>query len=638
MDREIQKEDMRAFGTWPSIITSEEIVRDAVRLGMIQTDGNDVYWTESRPREKGRSVLVRCGADGRQSDVTPPDFSVRTRAHEYGGGDFLVDHGVAYFANDCDQRLYRQEPGKAPVPLTPEGTWRYADARLDATRRRLICAVEIGDRNYLGTIPQTGGEPQALVEGNDFYSNPVISPNGATLAWLTWNHPNMPWDGTELWQAELSDDGSVLNPIRIAGGIAESIFQPQWSEDGVLHFVSDRSGWWNLYAWRDGQAVCRLGGAREMGLPQWVFGMSTYALLEDGHAAVATNENGVWKLVLIDALDSENRLRMSWSDISSVRALPGGVAFLGGSPNHSACVVRYDLETGRDRILRHSSDLDLGVEWISHPQHIMFPVAKGEASHGFYYPPTHPLCVPSPDECPPLIVKSHGGPTASASTSLDPRIQFWTSRGFAVLDVNYRGSTGFGRAYRSKLDGQWGVVDVEDCMAGARFLIEHDKADKKRLIITGGSAGGYTTLAALTFHSLFRVGASYYGVSDLAALARDTHKFEARYLDRLVGPYPESEALYQQRSPIHHADGLSCPVIFFQGSEDKVVPPSQASEMVDALKSKGVPVAYILFEGEAHGFRQADTIRCALDSELYFYGHILGFHPHDTLDPVVIHS
>lgn len=638
MDMEIRKDDVRPFGTWPSVITSEEIVRDAVRLGMVQTDGDDVYWAEGRPSQQGRTVLVRCGADGEQTDVTPPEFSVRTRAHEYGGGDFRMQDGVAYFSNDSDQRLYRLVPGNEPEPLTPEGRWRYADAMVDAVRERLICVVEEGGENYLGVIPLSGGEPARLVSGNDFYSNPVLSPDGSTLAWLTWNHPNLPWDGTELWLGRLADNGTLQDPVRVAGGPDESVFQPQWDMDGLLHFVSDRSGWWNLYAWRDGQAVLRLGGDHEMGWPQWVFGMSSYALLDDGQAAVAVNEKGIWRIVIVDGAGNQDRLRMPWTDISSLRSLPGGVAFIGGSPRQAGCVVRYDFEAGHDRILRHSSDLALNAEWISHPQHIMFPAADGSPAHAFYYPPTHPDCVAPPDETPPLIVKSHGGPTASASTSLDPRIQFWTSRGFAVLDVNYRGSTSYGRAYRAKLDGQWGIADVEDCIAGARFLVEHDKADKKRLIITGGSAGGYTTLAALTFHDVFNAGASYYGVSDLEALAHDTHKFEARYLDRLIGPYPDAQDLYRARSPIHHSDGLSCPVIFFQGSEDRVVPPNQASAMVDVLKAKGVPVAYVLFEGEAHGFRQADNIRCALDSELYFYGHVFGFEPADVLDPIVIHS
>ena len=635
----IQRDEVRPYGTWPSVITAEEIVRDAVRLGMVQADGDTVYWTEGRPADQGRTVLVRCGPDGRRHDVTPAGFSVRTRAHEYGGGDFRVHNGIVWFANDRDQRLYRQAPDDAPLPVTPEGDRRYADLVVDAPRDRLICVVEDGaGDNWLAAVPCAGGPPVRLVSGNDFYANPVISPDGTTLAWLTWNHPNLPWDGTELWQAPFAADGTLEVPVRIAGGPAESVFQPQWSAEGTLHFVSDRSGWWNLYAWRDGRAECVLGGEREMGLPQWVFGMSTYALLGEGRAAVAVNEQGIWRLVVTEAAGREERLRVPWTDIASLQALPGGLAFIAGSPRHPPCVVRYEFADGRDRILRRASDLALDPEWISLPQHVVFPTADGGPAHAFYYPPTHPDCVPPPGEAPPLIVETHGGPTAAASTTLDARTQFWTSRGFAVLDVNYRGSTGYGRAYRDKLVGAWGVADVEDCIAGARFLVEQGRADKDRLIITGGSAGGYTTLAALTFHDVFRAGASYYGISDLEALVRDTHKFESRYLDRLVGPYPEAIAVYRERSPIHHAAKLSCPVIFFQGSDDKVVPPNQASAMVEALRTRHAPVAFLLFAGEGHGFRQADNIRRALDSELYFYGRVFGFDPADPLDPVDIHA
>ena len=642
----MKMEYSKPYGTWPSPITSDEISSDSVRLGMMQTCGDDVYWVEGRPQEKGRGVLVCDHRSGERSDVMPRGYSVRSRVHEYGGGDFVVYNGVAYFSNDSNQCLYKVSGSQLPERITEEGPWRYADGCFDAVRQRILCVVEWHKRNALepenfiaSVDPDACGRPRRLLSGNDFYSNPRVSPNGSILSWLSWNHPNLPWDGTELWIGEIDDAGNVCNTRCIAGGPSESVFQPQWSDDGQLYFVSDRTGWWNLYAWNGEKVEEVLGGAREMGLPQWVFGMSTYACLSRRRIAVAVNELGIWHLVIMDRkTGAEERVQLPYSEITSVCALPDGVAFIGGTPQQSPAVIRYSFDTGRCRVLRRSAEMTIDTDFISFPQHIIFSTGKDEHAHGFYYSPTHPDWVGEEGENPPLIVKSHGGPTSAASTSLDPRIQFWTSRGFAVLDVNYRGSSGFGRAYREKLNGAWGIADVEDCMSGARFLATQERADKRRFIITGGSAGGYTTLAALSFHDLFKAGASYYGVSDLEGLIRDTHKFEARYLDRLVGPYPENKLLYRERSPIHHADQLSCPVILFQGREDKVVPPNQAEGIVDALKQRGVPVTYVLFDGEGHGFRQGDNIRRALDAELYFYGRVFGFIPADVLDPVVIHN
>ena len=642
----MKKEYSKPYGTWPSPITSDEIIRDSVRLGMMQTCDEDVYWVEGRPQENGRGVLVRCTSSGERNDVIPKEFSVRSRVHEYGGGDFVVCSGVAFFSNDSDQCLYKVSDSQRPERITQEGPWRYADGCFDAVRKRILCVVEwhkeeaSEPEHFIASVdPGSCGRPKRLLSGNDFYSNPRISPDGSILSWLSWNHPNLPWDGTELWIGEIDDAGEVYNVRCIAGGPSESIFQPQWSEDGQLYFISDRTGWWNLYAWNGARVEEVLGGVREMGLPQWVFGLSTFACLSRKRIAVAVNELGVWHLVFVDRqTGAEERIRLTYSDITSVRALSDGVAFIGGTPQQAPAVIRYSFDTGRCRILRRSTELKIGSDFISFPQHVVFPTGQGEHAHGFYYAPTHPDWVEEKGENPPLIVKSHGGPTSAASTSLDLRIQFWTSRGFAVLDVNYRGSTGFGRAYREKLNGAWGIADVEDCISGARFLATQGRADEERFIITGGSAGGYTTLAALSFHDLFKAGASYYGVSDLEGLVRDTHKFEARYLDRLVGPYPENKLLYRERSPIHHSDQLFCPVIFFQGREDKVVPPNQAQGMVDALKRKGIPVAYVLFDGEGHGFRRGDSIRRALDAELYFYGRVFGFVPADVLDPVVIHN
>ena len=636
---------VRPYGSWPSTITTDLIVTDAVRFGQIKTEKADVYWIEGRPEEGGRNVLVRYGANVHE-DLTPAGFSIRTRAHEYGGGDFCVHGNTVFFSNETDQRLYRHRPGTKPTPITPEGSLRYADGTFDARRNRILCVVEdhgSGSSEPKNTIAAVGAndidDPAVLIEGRDFFSNPVLDPDGDGLAWLAWDHPHMPWQSTELWIGRIAGDGRVVDARCIAGGSDESVFQPRWSPDGRLYFVSDRSGWWNLYRWDNDRIEPVIEQRAEMGLPQWVFGMSTYDIAPDGSVAIAVNEAGVWRLMLHDdAGRRPRRINLPYSDISQVHATEDAIVFCGGSPREPAAVVAYCLSSQRHRVLRDSHPVHFDADALSFPQHVAFATGCDEVAHGFYYPPTHPECVGPEDEAPPLIVHTHGGPTAAESTALNLRIQFWTSRGFAVLAVNYRGSTGFGRSYREALSGQWGVYDVEDCVAGAAFLVEQRRADPDRLIIRGGSAGGYTTLAALTFHDVFQAGASYYGISDLEALADDTHKFESRYLDGLVGPHPETTGRYRERSPIHHADQLSCPIIFFQGLDDKVVPPNQAEAMVDALRKKGLPVAYLPFPDEAHGFRRAENIKQALDTELYFYTTVFGIDRPDDVEPIDIYN
>ena len=631
------------YGSWASPIKSDMVV---MGFGQMAFDGDDLYWIEVRPREGGRSVIVRRDRDGQLTDLTPASFNARTRVHEYGGGDFAVAHGALYFSNFMDQRIYRQASGEAPEPLTPAGAFRYADAIIDARRRRLIAVREdhtgTGREavNTLVSISLQDGEAQVLVSGNDFYSSPRLSPDGSRLAWITWNHPNMPWDGTELWVAETRDDGSLGPAERIAGGLEESIFQPEWSPGGALHFVSDRSGWWNLYRHNsDGTLTPLCPLAAEFGLPQWLFGMSTYAFESAERIICAYTENGRSRLASLDTKTGALvEIETPYSDISFLRAATGRVAFVGGSPTEPASVILLDLSSRRIEVLRRSSDVEIDAGYFSIPQAIEFPTSDGQTAYGFFYPPQNKDYAAPAGERPPLLVKSHGGPTYATSTTLRLPVQYWTSRGIAVLDVNYRGSTGYGRAYRRALNGQWGVYDVDDCVNGALYLVERGLADGARLAITGGSAGGYTTLCALTFRQTFRAGASHYGVSDLETLVRDTHKFESRYLDRLVGPYPERADLYRARSPIHHADQLSCPVIFFQGLEDKVVPPSQAELMVEALRAKGLPVAYVAFEGEQHGFRRAENIKRAMDGELYFYSRIMKFDLADEVEPVPIEN
>jgi dipeptidyl aminopeptidase/acylaminoacyl peptidase len=635
-----------SYGSWKSPITSEAIVSATVGLGQIVLDGTDVYWLELRPSEGGRSVVVRRTADGHTSDVTPAPFNARTRVHEYGGGAFTVSEGTVYFSHFADQRIYRQSPGSTPQPLTPEAELRYADARVDRQGKHLLCVREDHrqtGREAINTIVsidlERGGEGEVLVTGNDFYSSPRLSPDGKQLAWLTWNHPNMPWDRTELFVAEVNPDGFLGQVTHVADGPMESIFQPQWSPDGVLHFVSDRTGWWNLYRWKDRRVESLYPLDAEFGRPQWIFGMSTYAFVSPTQIVCAYGKDGAWRLAQLDT-DSRklSDIATPYTEIGDVRATSRHIVFVGGSATEPASVVQLDFKSRHLATLRRSSTLSVESGYLSVPQAIEFPTENGLKAHGLFYPPRNRDFTAPSDERPPLLVKSHGGPTAAATTTFNASIQYWTSRGIAVLDVNYGGSSGYGRAYRDRLKGQWGVVDVDDCVNGARYLVERGLVDGSRLAITGGSAGGYTTLCALTFRDMFKAGASHYGIGDLEALAHDTHKFESRYEESLVGPYPAQRDLYRARSPIHFTDRLSCPVIFFQGLEDKIVPPNQAQMMVAALKAKGLPVAYVPFAGEQHGFRRAENIKRALDGELYFYSRVFGFALADPVEPVVIEN
>lgn len=636
-----------SYGSWKSPITSELIVAETVKLGQLVPEGENIYWLEMHPSEGGRYVIVRRTPDGQMTDMTPMPFNVRTRVHEYGGGSYIVVDGTIYFSNFADHRLYKQTKDSGPQPITPEKEFRYADGVFDRHRNRLIYVREdhtIDGCEALNTLvsldPGKNDGGDGLVSGNDFYSSARISPDGRHLAWLAWNHPNMPWDGTELWVAGFADDGRLIHSEKVAGGKTESIFQPEWSPDGILYFVSDRTGWWNLYRLQNGkiEALCEMEA--EFGKPQWIFtGMSTYSFTSAENLVVTYNERGMWKLASFDI--PKRRLETidtSYTSIADVQADQAQVLFTAGSPTEVVSLVRLDLRTGQTDILRRSSSMTFDSGYISVPQTIEFPTEHGQTAYGFFYGPCNKDYSAPADELPPLLVISHGGPTAATTTILNFSIQYWTSRGFAVLDVNYGGSTGYGRAYQERLKGQWGIVDVDDCVNGARYLVETGKVDGKRMAIRGGSAGGYTTLCALTFRDVFQAGASYFGVSDLKALAEDTHKFESRYLDSLVGPYSENSNLYRERSPIHFTDQLSCPIIFFQGLEDKIVPPNQAEMMVEALRKKGLPVAYVPFEGEQHGFRQAKNIKRALDAELYFYAKIFGFELADPVEAVTIEN
>lgn len=641
------KPQQAAYGSWRSPIAADLITSSTVGLGQIALDGDDIYWSELRPSEQGRTAIVRSCANHSLEDVTPASFNVRTRVHEYGGGSFFVCNRTVYFSNFADQRLYRQDVGTGgPQPITPQTAMRYGDGVFDSQHQRIICVCEdhtVASREPSNTLVSVGLEgdvhPQLLVYGNDFYASPRLSPDRSRLAWLTWNHPNMPWDGTELWVGSLKADGSVGQLEKVAGGLDESIFQPQWSPDGTLYFISDKTGWWNLYRWRDGGVEALTNMTAEFGLPQWLLGMSTYAFSSESCIICTYNQQGIWHLASLDTTTGElKKLATPYTEFNSLQASSKRVVFRASSPTEPTAIVQLDLTTNELSILRRSSEVTIDPGYLSSPETIEFPTADGQKAYALFYAPRNCDYTASPGEKPPLLVKSHGGPTAATSSSLNLGIQYWTSRGIAVLDVNYGGSTGYGREYRQRLDGQWGIVDVDDCLFGARSLVERGEVDGEALAISGGSAGGYTTLCALTFRNTFKAGASYYGVSDLEALARDTHKFESRYLDRLVGAYPQQQELYQQRSPIHFTDRLACPVIFFQGLEDRVVPPNQAEAMVEALRAKGLPVAYVPFAGEQHGFRSAQNIKRSLEGELYFYSRVFGFELTQAVERVEIEN
>ncbi len=645
------------YGTWRSPIATEDLLKGALGLAFPSIVNGSIYWMEARPSEAGRTVIVRRDRSGAISDCLPPPFSARSRVHEYGGICYAVAGETLYFVNFSDQRIYGQDltrPDATPVAVTEAGGRRYADLLVDGDRNRLLAVAEEDQdgseaRNFIIAV-SLGEEAGAaevieLAAGNDFFAAPRLSPDGQTLVWLSWDHPAMPWDGSTLWRARLDAAGMPKAPAALAGSATESIFQPEFTEDGSLIAVSDRSGWWNLERIAPGPRRALLPHAADFGLPLWQFGMRTYTECHDGRLACTWQAPEGDQLGLLDLESGAiEELHVPWTQLSSIVSDDHDLVFIGAAPDRFAELVRFEVDSGRYEVIRRSSEINLTTADIAFPEALHYPSgANGpdrtaDTAHAYYYPPTHRAFDGPAEDKPPLLVMSHGGPTAATAPVLNLKVQFWTSRGFAVLDVNYRGSTGYGRAYRDRLKGGWGVVDVEDCVAGARFLVDRGDVDPERLAIRGSSAGGFTTLAALTFHDLFRAGASLYGIGDLEALARDTHKFESRYLDSLVGPYPEAMDIYRARSPIHHVDQLACPVIFLQGLEDRIVPPAQAEAMVAALEAKGLPVAYVTFEGEQHGFRQAANIRRALEAELDFYGRVFGFTPADAIDPVPIRN
>jgi dipeptidyl aminopeptidase/acylaminoacyl peptidase len=645
----------RPYGSWPTPITSELVITAAVRLSDVRVDGADIVWSEGRPAEGGRTQLVRRALDGTTIDLLPAGRDARTAVHEYGGAAWWVCDGIVWFTDWADQRLYRLAPGAEPEPLTPEPATpradRFADGDLAHDRTWIVCvrerhagesATEV-QNEIVRLAAHVPSEPEVLVTGPDFVAAPRLSPDGRLLAWLQWNHPSMPWDDTELVVRDLGTGEVTV----VAGGPGESVAEPRWQPDGSLWFISDRTDWWNLYRWvpdADIEPVVRTDA--EIGVPGWTFGSARFAVLADGRVVFARRRQGFDALAVRELDGSLVDLDLPFSAISAVRSTgPGTVAVVAGSPAAESGVFLVDVATSAVEPLRPPRDLRVDPSMVSVPEAISFPSvdAAGErrTAHALFYPPTHEQFRGPDGELPPLLVEIHGGPTSAAVPALSLPVQYWTSRGFAVVDVNYGGSTGYGRAYREQLLGEWGVVDVADCMAAAEWLAAQGRVDRNRMCIRGGSAGGYTTLAALArADTPFAAGANYYGVADLAALAADTHKFESRYLDRLVGPYPEAREVYEERSPIHHVDRFDRPLIVLQGAEDEIVPPSQSELIVDALRARRRPVAYLLFDGEQHGFRRAENIRRALDAELSFYAQVLDFElPADEgIEPVTVEN
>ncbi|HMJ80743.1 MAG TPA: S9 family peptidase [Candidatus Dormibacteraeota bacterium] len=631
------------YGSWRSPISLDLVFAGRVTPSEPRFDDEAIYWLEGRPEEGGREVIVRRLADGTHEDAVGPGVNVRTMTHEYGGGAWTAVSGTVYYSEVADGRLYRVRPGEAPRPLTPAGPFRYADLDVDEARGRLVSVREDhrgpGEaRNTLVTVAlepgATPGEPQVLVEGPDFVAAPRRSPDGRRLAWLAWRHPDMPWDGTELWLAELAEDDTLHAPRRLAGGDGLWVSQPRWSPGGELYCVAEPRGWMNVQRVTSDGLQPILDQAAEHAPPDWVFGRATFAFADGGRLLTVARAGGQDRLWLVEPGRDARALDLPFTEIDGLAASGQQAVFVAASPVDMGGVVRLDLRDGRWEYLRRASSAQLEEAELSVPRHITFPTARGAQAHGLFYPARNPRFEAPAGELPPLIVTSHGGPTSSAVNALRLSNQFFTSRGIAIVDVDYRGSTGYGRDYRRALEGEWGVSDVDDCVAAARYLGAEGLVDPERLAIRGGSASGYTTLCALTFRRDFRAGVSYFGIGDLETFARDTHKFESRYLDRLVGPYPAARRRYRERSPVHHADGLNCPVLLLQGLDDEVVPPSQAEDMVAVLRAKGIPYAYLAFEGEGHGFRRLSNLRRALEAELSFYGLVFGFEPADALPPL----
>jgi dipeptidyl aminopeptidase/acylaminoacyl peptidase len=638
------------YGSWKSSITIDALLAERVFAAEPRFDGRTICWHEGRPAERGRGVVVRATPGGGHEDLTPPGSNARDGVHEYGGGSWAAQDGVVYYSEFSDGLLYRTLPGQtAPEggaiaePITPEGALRYADISVDAPRTRLICVREdhrpaglpVNEIVAVPLLPPGSppAEPIVLVSGADFYGPVRLSPDGRQLAWLTWTLPDMPWNGSQLHVADLDAGGRPGASRVVAGGRGESVAEPAWSPDGRLHFVSDRSDWWNLYRLEsDGSITALAPMAAESAGPQWVFGLSSYGFAGDGSIVASVRASGLDRLWRIRPGTAPTAIAVPYLEIGDIAVSGSSVIMSASSPAEPPHVARLDLVTGALEVMRRTSGAVFAAAEVSIPRHIEFPTEGGLTAHGLYYAPHNDAYAAPAGELPPLRVLSHGGPTAAAGAGFRGVIQFFTSRGIAVVDVDYGGSTGYGRAYRSRLDGQWGVVDVDDCINAARYLVAAAEVDPDRIAVQGGSAGGYTTLAALAFRDFFTAGVSYFGIGDLTGFDEHTHKFESRYTESLVGPWPETRDLWIERSPILHVEQMKAPMLILQGLDDKIVPPSQAEQIVAALAAKGIPYAYLPFEGEGHGFRKAENLRRSYEAELSFYGQVFGFEPADAIE------
>lgn len=623
------------YGSWPSPITADHLIKEALRFGSIAIDPPFFYYIEGRPTEQGRSVLIRGSLSGQHQEILPTTFDVRTKVHEYGGKCILAHKQHLYFVNCHDQDIYLVTAQGEVKRLTQDPSLRYADFSITPDGSFLYAVAERHPKepaqgkveNMLIQLSLSTLQMEIIASGYDFYAAPRVSPDGTTLAWFCWSHPNMPWDGTELWIGEISPSQTLLNPRKIAGGVEESVTSPQWSPDHVLHFVSDKTGFWNLYRYLDNTITpfypnpCTI----DFGAPHWIFGVERYGFLQDGSLVAIGTLQGEDSLYHLDPKKSApQRLHLPLTSLSDLYVLQDTLIFKGSSPELPESLLAVYLATQDLKILKTSQPVSINPGYISRPVKMTCPTEPRTVTYGFYYPPTHPHSIAPAHSAPPLILRCHGGPTAHVSPRFNLETLYFTSRGFAVFEINYSGSTGYGRDYRNRLRGKWGVMDVQDCVYAACYLCDQGLADPSRLIIKGGSAGGFTTLCAMIFSKTFQAGSCYYGVSDLEALAINTHKMELHYLDRLIGPYPQQKTTYIERSPIHHTQRLSQPIIFFQGAEDRVVPPAQSEKMYQALCQKNIPSAYLLFQHEAHGFRRSETIKKCVETELLFYAQI--FH------------
>ncbi|MEZ7858607.1 MAG: dipeptidyl aminopeptidase/acylaminoacyl peptidase [Parasphingorhabdus sp.] len=618
----------KPYGSWPSPISAELITRAAPSLNFIQSYGDDLYWVEGRPWEAGRNVIMRRDSNGSITDLLPAPFSHYSRVHEYGGMAYALNDDHLYFVNATDQNIYKYclDDTSAPQVITNNSSRRFADLIVDRQNQRLIAVCEEHNddqepENYLASIALNNQTPaiEKLVSGADFYAYPRISPDQSQLCWIEWQHPNMPWDATQLWQATISN-GNLIEKKRVAGGDNnQAIFQPHWSPNNTLYYVSDITNWWNIYRFENGIGAPVLRMDAEFATPLWQLGMTTFDFIDANTIACIWTVSGIWHSGFIDvATGVLTTVQTPYSSMQAVACHQGSVYFVAGASVLASQIGGVNLQ-GQVSPIYAPATVDLDKADLAQPESISFTSGDNQQVHAFYYPPTSARYCGDDRELPLVIAMCHGGPTGATSSGLNLKIQYWTNRGFAVVDINYRGSVGFGRTYRQGLEGAWGIADVEDTQHAIAYLAGQQKIDPKRCLIRGGSAGGYTVLSALTFTDTFKAGASLYGIGDLETLAKDTHKFESRYLDSLIGPYPERRDIYLERSPIHHADGLNCPVIFLQGLEDKVVPPNQAEMMVKLLEDKGIQVGYVTFADEGHGFRKANNIIRAMEAELAFY-------------------